>query len=339
MHRPSSGTSTRSRRDEVWEMKRQRFLSKQKGGGGYGGGGRPPQLGNLSQATAPPQAAPGSPLSKLVAEGYPTAPQNQASAHQPYGDRPSSGSMGGLKPSSRGSHGQQPAYGHGQLGGGQADGFSANIASQWNQNVQSNVMHGQNRHDPSVSGPGVRSGGQRVTQAPGGAANIDLSWPGGQQSGAGGRPPQMPGGNPGYGQAGCGSMGSYQGGGGAVGSYQAPAPTYGGQRGASPSGRSNGSYAAPWGRDDDQLQQPSRRAHQNHQSAAPFGVDNGSVGAGGRNMGGGRCGQPPSPQNYSNHPSYGGGAASALYGGGADVGSHRGGRGRPPGGSSQIVFG
>eukprot|EP00929_Paragymnodinium_shiwhaense_P109780 TRINITY_DN76319_c0_g1_i1.p1 TRINITY_DN76319_c0_g1~~TRINITY_DN76319_c0_g1_i1.p1 ORF type:complete len:218 (-),score=36.28 TRINITY_DN76319_c0_g1_i1:31-684(-) len=141
--RPTSSMSMRSRRDEVWEMKRQRWLSKQKGGAGGHAGRQPSMSLDLRAVAAAPQRnSPPSPLSKLVAEGYPSTAQGKATMQQPYGDRPPSGSLGhgGAAPSrtpqraysqpmlgqpaQRQSHGQQfqqqqqPAYADHHLAGG-----------------------------------------------------------------------------------------------------------------------------------------------------------------------------------------------------------------------------
>eukprot|EP00405_Crypthecodinium_cohnii_P009815 CAMPEP_0206443918 /NCGR_PEP_ID=MMETSP0324_2-20121206/14632_1 /ASSEMBLY_ACC=CAM_ASM_000836 /TAXON_ID=2866 /ORGANISM="Crypthecodinium cohnii, Strain Seligo" /LENGTH=397 /DNA_ID=CAMNT_0053911901 /DNA_START=60 /DNA_END=1254 /DNA_ORIENTATION=+ len=155
-NRPGSGTSTRSRRDEVWEMKRQRWLAKQKGYPGSQSGqsgsmarGRPPALQEFSGGTSGNREA--SPLSRFVAEGYPNR--------------------------------QQQAYAKGAGGpdkGG--SGFDAAVAGQWSANVVHDVAARQNRHDPNVAGPARPNGGQRITQASGGNASIDLSWNSGQQS-------------------------------------------------------------------------------------------------------------------------------------------------------------
>merc|ERR1719235_713541 len=89
------------------------------------------------------------------------------------------------------------------------------------------------------------SGGTRITQAPGGGANIDLSW-GGAPGQA--QPPRMPGGTP------TGSS---------AGSYRQQAPAGSGAGSA---------FAAPWGRDDDNL--PSRQPR-GRREACPFDTDGG----------------------------------------------------------------
>lgn len=216
-HRPSSGSSARSRRDEVWEMKRQRFIAKKQAeaNGGYVRQQAPvhcaPQFPNSQPPDSPDS------LSQLVKGSYNMReqPQQQASLHHPYGERPSSGS--------RGSQGNQ-VY--------SAGGFDRETAGQWNTNVQQTRLNQQNRHDPNISGPSMPSGGQRVTQAPGGGSSIDLGW-----SGNSSRPPQMPG----------------------SGGKQGPSPSHG-----------RGNFAAPWGREDDNL--PSRQTP-SQRSSCPFGTD------------------------------------------------------------------
>mmetsp|Transcript_16791 Transcript_16791/g.29462 ORF Transcript_16791/g.29462 Transcript_16791/m.29462 type:complete len:312 (+) Transcript_16791:47-982(+) len=310
--RPTSGASIRSRRDEVWELKRQRFVERQRGGGGAANNGHRPQPLSDLQTVAAVHSAPKSPLSKLVAEGYPLGGQASVSAHQPYGERPLSGAgLGGLqhKPSSRGSHGV-----------GVANGFDANIANQWSNNVQHDVVNRQNRHDPNVSGPAIQRGGQRVTQAPGGGASIDLSW------GSAGAAPQArtpQGGSNVSGQCGQGMP------------YSQDGQSYHPQRGMSPArGLGNGS-GAPWGTDSNYTVAP--RARQAQPSAAPFGTDQNvpAVPAGSVR------GKPPSPFGGA----AGSCAAGAMYGGAADVAPAGGQRGRgglggrPPGGASSFVFG
>jgi len=287
-------------------------MERQRNGGG-GNRQRGPGSIDLSSCNAAPPA-PKSPLSKLVAEGYPHGQQASATAHQPYGERPSSGSgPGGLqhKPNSRGSHGTPGFNNNGGAG------FDGNVASQWSNNLQRDVQNRQNRHDPSVAGPHIQAGGQRVTQAPGGASAIDLSWGGS----AGHAPPRMP------------SHGTPQ---GAVASYAgnqygqaAPFPQDSHrhpQRGMSPASRGGSGGGVPWGRDDNYTAQQQSRARQ--VQSAPFGTDANipSAGAGSR-------GQPRSPCG-AGAPGYG----NADLPAGGQRG--RGGLGgRPPGGQSQIVFG
>mmetsp|Transcript_74327 Transcript_74327/g.214848 ORF Transcript_74327/g.214848 Transcript_74327/m.214848 type:complete len:347 (+) Transcript_74327:27-1067(+) len=346
MRRPSSGVSTRSRRDEVWEMKRQRFLARQgRGGGtssapGLGAGERqrPPPLGAAVGPGMPPPA-PKSPLSRLVAEGYPQA-QPPASTHMPYGERPSS----------RGA-------------GARAPGFDAGVAGQWSANVKNDVARGQNRHDPTVAGPARPSGGQRVTQSSGGNASIDLSWGGGPPSAAQQHqyqqqpPPRMP------------SAAQFQ---GAAGAIHGASPSNAsrdtcpwghesggvGSGGSRPRGSSRGrppmqpqqqpqqhyqqqryqpQQDQPHQYQQQQYQQYQQPQHQQQQyqqprqrDPPPFGVDAApAAGAGQR----GPRGASPSPQQYS-IANCGAGMADAA---GAPRG--RGGITRPPGGASSVVFG
>jgi len=348
--RPVSGSSTRSRRDEVWEMKRQRFIARKQGemvGAGPVGRPRPAVLGQealqaapVSHSAAPAQAAPASPLSQLVARGGYQQPQQPAgSVRQPYGERPSSGSaaVGFLPqhPVSRGSHQDQA----GAFGGGGAysgGGFDANVAGQWSANVQQTRHNQQNRHDPSVAGPVMPSGGQRITQAPGGGSNIDLSWggpPPAQQ------PPRLPGSTPSSGGGGNYRQQAYD--------SDPRAAAGSGFRGA------GGQFAAPWGREDDYL--PSRQP-QARRETCPFGTDGGAVPsqralpsqvAGQRTPGaaaspahGLAAGQRPCvPQAALRSGSRGPppDAAPGPFGGEAPAAGV--GRRRPPGGMSQVVLG
>lgn len=297
--RPGSGASTRSRRDEVWEMKRQRWLAKQSVGSSESGQrGRPPQLRDPggSQAALPP--APKSPLSRLVAEGYPTA-DSQVTSQQPYGD----------KPASRGSGTPSGGMRHG--------GFDAAVAGQWSANVQHEVRSRQNRHDPNVSGPARPMGGQRVTQPTGGNANIDLSW--GMQPPqvcAAGPPPRIPGAGTGQGYA---------------------VDTRGDPRFArhpSPSHAARGG-GCPWGRDDTTAVRTSATPGL-QMAAPPFGVDVAGAGTGGgcgsglrAGSRGSRCASPAAPCGGfgacgGELPAAGGRGRSGL---------------RPPGGASSVVFG
>lgn len=305
--RPSSGASTRSRRDEVWEIKRQRWLAKQRGGSGSSAPQqrRPPQLADMSGHSALIPPAPKSPLSRLVAEGYPHS-QQQVSTHQPYGE----------KPNSRGS-GTPSAM---RQGGG----FDAGVAGQWNSNVQHDVMNRQSRHDPGVAGPARPMGGQRVTQPSGGNANIDLSW-GGQPAApsAAAQPPRMPGSGGGGGGP---PMGAYH---SAAGASPAHVDArYG--RNPSPSNASRGG-GCPFGRDDGQMG-PTGRAMPLQRDAPPFGVDSAPAGGAVRASSRGARGASPAPMQQ----------CGGFYAGG-DMGAAgargRGGVQRPPGGASSVVFG
>jgi len=91
-----------SRRDEVWELKRQRFLSNQGNGqqspNGSGRSGRPapPAIntsggGYFEGASSPSRIAPTSPLSRLMQGGYPTptgGPTPQGFQAQSYSGQP-----------------------------------------------------------------------------------------------------------------------------------------------------------------------------------------------------------------------------------------------------------
>jgi len=244
-------------------MKRQRFMARQSGGSAQGAGGgrsRPPALGqDFAQPAFAAPAAPSSPLSQLVARGYPQEEQ-RGSAHQPYGERPSSGSnqARGPNPGSRGSQQGQQAYGQqgqqGQAyGSGGGGGFDAAVAGQWQGNVQQTRHDQQNRHDPNVAGPTHHSGGQRISQAPGGSSNIDLGWP---QNANAQQPPRMPGSTP----TGSGVGGQRQ------QAYDSDARSAGGSRGA------NDKFASPWGRDDEGSYVPSRQP-QGRRETCPFGTE------------------------------------------------------------------
>eukprot|EP00927_Polykrikos_kofoidii_P005391 TRINITY_DN12135_c0_g1_i1.p1 TRINITY_DN12135_c0_g1~~TRINITY_DN12135_c0_g1_i1.p1 ORF type:complete len:400 (+),score=69.28 TRINITY_DN12135_c0_g1_i1:285-1484(+) len=317
--RPSSGSSNRSRRDEVWEMKRQRFFARQAAGGCSPSGS---SAGYVSAPTSGQRREP-SPLSRLVAGGYPVTSEPTASTHQPYGERPSSGGAG--------------------MSVGSGGGFDAGVAGQWNANVQRDLHNRQNRSDPNIAGPHMPAGGQKVTQAPGGVAAIDLSWNtvGQVQSAhppripSGGSVPSSAGRGPHYGHqqqqqqqqpyynGGGGSCCGAGGGGGSGGSppyqndggtpsYQDAARCGGGNaagsrqqassmRGVSPAGSRRGGNvggASPWGRDDDVS--TSRQTPSRQREAPPFGVDD--------RAGGGA-------------PAGAGARGSSLAGGGAPAGA------------------
>uniref|UniRef100_A0A7S4QXJ7 Uncharacterized protein n=1 Tax=Alexandrium monilatum TaxID=311494 RepID=A0A7S4QXJ7_9DINO len=321
--RPSSNSSTRSRRDEVWEMKRQRWLARQRSGDGVGGAHLacpPTHLSDLSALPREAGQAPKSPLSRLVAEGYPPTASQVTSAHHPYGDRPPSDpSMLGMqsgKPSSRGSRAS-------------SGGFDARVAGQWSADVQQGVQHRQSRHDPGVVGPPVHCGGQRILQAPGGGASIDLSWAAtqhGPPSGGGGppphqahHPPRMPAANP---STPGGLPGQYPG---------AAGPPYGdagrqAQR-ASPT-YARGGGGTPWGRDGDPRDAP---APPGRRDACPFGMDAAGPPAAGAAVRSASRGQRhASPSPMSRTPMDAPAAGAAVRGRAA---------GRPPGGASSFVFG
>mmetsp|Transcript_26598 Transcript_26598/g.58397 ORF Transcript_26598/g.58397 Transcript_26598/m.58397 type:complete len:325 (-) Transcript_26598:150-1124(-) len=323
--RPASGGSTRSRRDEVWEIKRQRWLARQHSAGNascgdYGARGdrAVPLFGDPPRCAD--EAAPSSPLSRLVARGYPASEQI-ATAHQPYGERPSS------RHQQASPHGSMGSAGGSRSSSVPTGGFHSGVAGQWSANVQRDVQQRQNRMDPSIAGPTRPSGGQRITQAPGGGASIDLSWNTGQAQSS--HPPRMPttssssqaaaanGGSYGSAQpAPAANMDSYSG----AGSYRRQE-----MRGASPSHAArgmNGRAAAPFGRDDD----PVCRAPPQRRDAAPLGAEMGLPGyAGGR----------AAARGLSPHcGSYGADAPAA----GAIAARGRV-AGRPPGGASSLVLG
>lgn len=294
--------STRSRRDEVWETKRARWLAKQRGGGGDAGGysgaaarGRPAPLSHMPNGGRG-EGGPKSPLSRLVQEGYPETSAPPVSTHQPYGERPSSRGSGAV-----------PGGNYAMPQGG--DGFSANIAGQWSRDVQNEQQRAQDRHQPGTNVGVARPrgmGGQTVLQAPGGPSSISLSW-GAEPPGTGSSmPPRMPGsGGPGQGQGQVGGMQPNYG-----GSYGQQPPYNGGQQsyGQQPSYGSGGqpSYG----------QQPSHGGGQQSYGQQP------------QHHGG--------QQNYGQgQQSYGGGGGGGQqsYGGGGAAGTPTNG-GRPPRGMS-----
>jgi hypothetical protein len=159
-----------SRRDEVWEQKRQLFLNRQPSGGSDARGpsysGRPAPM-STSIFGGPEEPAshvpmPTSPLSQLVQTGYePRQPE------QPI-------TVGGGCPPLPGSRGSA-----GVAGLGRQDSFDANVAQQWSSNVQSTLAQHQQQNDPNFCGHYKKKTGYRVNQAPGGASSISLSWGGG----------------------------------------------------------------------------------------------------------------------------------------------------------------
>lgn len=289
-------------------MKRQRWLAKTRGGAGYPGGpdGRrvqqhqPAQAQYLQQAA---QKAPGSPLSRLVAEGYPRTAQPAASAHQPYGerDRPPSG--------------QAAPWGAVAAGG---QGFNSAVAGQWNADVASDVRQRQQRHDPNVSGPKAVSGGQRITQAPGGGSSIDLSWGGAAPTKPQAMPPRQPQAafappqQPYYGGQAQQAQPSYSGqAAGGCSGMRHPSPGAG--------GRNSGVSQSPWGRDDDVGVAAPRQVRRD---APPFGMDMAPAQASAHARAGSRG---PPQQDLQ--------AAGVVRGVGGRA------TGRTPGGQSQVVFG
>lgn len=200
-------------------MKRQRFIARKQAEAGGGGYARQQPYGD-----PPPPVTRETPdaLSQLVSHSSHISAPQQASLRQPYGERPSSGS--------RGSQQNHDRY------SGNGCGFDGAVVGQWNANVQQTRLDQQSRHDPNISGPSIPTGGQRVTQAPGGGSSIDLSWNGNSS-----KPPQMPG-----------------------------PPSSVGRQGPSPSHGSRSQFASPWGREDDNL--PARQIPSQRDSC-PFGTD------------------------------------------------------------------
>lgn len=195
-------------------MKRQRWLSKNRGGGRQQQSQRPPPLRDMPGPAAAAPPGPKSPLSRLVLEG-----NVQSQAQPQYSDTV------GIHRS------------------GSNTGFDAGVAGQWNANVANSVMDRQSRHDPSISGPPKSHSGQRITQPSGGNANIDLSWGGQpQQRQQLAQPPRMPGSAGAQGQYGGTSQGM---------NYSAQAyadPRH--ARAPSPGSAQRRSLSCPMGRDD-----------------------------------------------------------------------------------------
>mmetsp|Transcript_54674 Transcript_54674/g.127497 ORF Transcript_54674/g.127497 Transcript_54674/m.127497 type:complete len:430 (+) Transcript_54674:81-1370(+) len=164
-----------SRRDEVWERKRQAFLSRQNGDGASAISRPSMASGARSQARPNPltgheeRRAP-SPLSRLVKEGYPetvgSAPQGTPTTRQMYGMQAYAG-QAGSRPGSRQREREQQQQ--------QQEGFHGGVAQQWSNNVQRSIEVHQQRNDPNFTGP-KKPQGYRVSQAPGGATSINLSW-------------------------------------------------------------------------------------------------------------------------------------------------------------------
>lgn len=160
------------RRDEVWEMKRQRFLNRQ--GSGASGcepakpGNRcqPPPISTSAVGGAVEERLPTSPLSQLVREGYPStaAPQTP-----PNRQRHGLGSFGGgcppTLPGSRGSDGRQES--RSQAGAPQANPIGGNTAG-------ITAQHHQQQNDPNYAGRYSKPQGYRVTHAPGGGSSLCL---------------------------------------------------------------------------------------------------------------------------------------------------------------------
>lgn len=347
---PSPTSSVKSRRDQVWEMKRERFLSKQAVGGGASlqgrGGSRPAAMNNPSIfGGAPdvfgsaPAPAPSSPLSSLVQNGYAPSGNNfsaaSADCRGDYSGAPDRPAYGGCPPAMPGNRGSAS-------GGGmsQQDSFNGNVAEQWSSNVQSTLAQHQQQNDPNYAQVRKRSNGYRVNQAPGGGSSISLT-DGSYDTGAMG--------NPGRGQ-------------------RAPSPSHGGgQRAPSAGGRRDASPFAIAGRAASGQREASPFAGGRAPSpcngsvaggGGPFarGDCGGSVAGGGGpfaradpepRYGGGGGGRPPVPAPRGDSRDLGnlggGGMASAMnhgsgggpaYGGGVAGPAYGGGVGAPLGGSS-----
>lgn len=316
-------------------MKRQRWLARKRAEeGGHNAGSQHAHQRHTAMSYDLPGhgsagGPPGSPssLSRLMEQGYPTTTQSPSTSYNPYGDRPASGSRqppqvqsgyrrggdmygtnsgSGTTPTSGGHPG---AYAIGSAAAG--PGFDAGIASQWSANVQRDVHNRQNKYDPNVAGPVMPAGGQRITQAPGGGSQVDLSWGAAQ-------PPRMPGGGIGGYKHAPVAPSHYADGGRAAGG-RAPSPA-----------ASRGGFAAPWGRDDDNLQShmPSRQTPVRRE--APFGCDAHAPAPNYRSASRGR-GISPSCRDAAFAAGGGGEAPAAGF-------SSRS-RCRPPGGISQVVLG
>eukprot|EP00929_Paragymnodinium_shiwhaense_P064137 TRINITY_DN32092_c0_g1_i1.p1 TRINITY_DN32092_c0_g1~~TRINITY_DN32092_c0_g1_i1.p1 ORF type:complete len:347 (-),score=69.22 TRINITY_DN32092_c0_g1_i1:297-1337(-) len=149
-----------SRRDEVWEGKRQAFFGAPAPAPFLGGavpglaaaapvGGRmSPGMIETGPSSYAPPAAPVSPLSRLVQDGY--------------------------QAGSRGFPGQPAAA--------QPGGFNAGIAEQWANNLQQTTAAYQQQNDPTFVKL-KKPTGYRVTNAPGGGSSLSLAWDGEQGGG------------------------------------------------------------------------------------------------------------------------------------------------------------
>ncbi|CAL1156148.1 unnamed protein product [Cladocopium goreaui] len=158
-----------SRREEVWERKRQAFLARQNGDAASAVS----RNSGVSRVRGP--AGPGvqgeprasSPLSRLVDEGFPeTALPTQGTDSRQYGMQ--AYAQGGSRPNSRQQQ-PQPAAPAQQVG------FHSGVAQEWSNNVQRNIVVHQQQNDPNFAGP-KKPQGYRVSQAPGGPTSINLSW-------------------------------------------------------------------------------------------------------------------------------------------------------------------
>eukprot|EP00927_Polykrikos_kofoidii_P069970 TRINITY_DN6573_c0_g2_i1.p1 TRINITY_DN6573_c0_g2~~TRINITY_DN6573_c0_g2_i1.p1 ORF type:complete len:432 (+),score=68.90 TRINITY_DN6573_c0_g2_i1:197-1492(+) len=213
-----------SRRDQVWEMKRQRFFANRAcngdsgmGAGPPGAGGRrgPPQISTIGGSSQEPQE-PNSPLSRLVQGGYPTptgSPSPRGFGPGPVPGPTPGGGPGGPGGGSGGNMGNYssalpprvPGINRTGSSGNVTGGFDSSVAQQWSGNIQQTAaMHQQiqtQQSDPNYTGKYSKPSGYRVSHAPGGGSSISLSWNGGsgETDAASGR---SAGGNAGAGMAG-----------------------------------------------------------------------------------------------------------------------------------------
>jgi len=216
-----------SRRDEVWEIKRQRFLNRQKSGlGSYDTAlrSRPPSISTSAFTSHPEQESlPTSPLSQLVQSGYPVTGQPTPPSRQDDISR----SFGSACPPSLPSRSCAVRQ----------NSFDSNVAQQWSNDVQSTLSQHQQKNDPNFAGRYTKTSGYRVTHAPGGGSSISLS--------------------DGSSDVGTFAYGNHRApspsrGIGAVGNTRAPSPLHANRRSASPSyaaGRSSTGFreSSPFG--------------------------------------------------------------------------------------------
>lgn len=136
-HRPASDSSTRSRRNEVWELKRQRWLEKQ----GKGGHGAERPRSN-------------SPLSKLVAAGYPPT-----SGESPFHQGSEAAFSGAQRP------GPTQRQGSAYSGSAASHQFSAGGPQQWDASSQQSAGQRPGPMQRQGSAYSVSAASQAVSQA------------------------------------------------------------------------------------------------------------------------------------------------------------------------------
>jgi len=290
--------------------------------GGRSAGGRPPPApapwGGQEAQGGMPGGCPGSPLSRLVSDGYAGGPGRSSS--------------------------QQ--------------GFDAGVAQQWNSSVQETQANHLQQNDPNFALKAPKSHGYRVSQAPGGGSSLSLGWdaaPGGGvdpirrgRSGSVGMDQRA------YG----GGQSSYQSdANGAGGNYRAPSPSAscaaGGRRGASrePNGGMGAvfgggqSYDAPGGA---MARAPSPSMRGQGLADAAY-ASRGPPGGGGGQYGGGQYGGGPPQQSQQTSLAFGQRDQSGSSNAYASGGNQNCGNGitdrrttrvlQAPGGNSQISFG